>query len=342
MFVVLFAVIGATFLIISRAATPTFSIEPENGTRTGSISVIPAIGTDSTLSGGKAITFGSAVVPPTGCNPTSPPDGSAPSNPTPCRYGQSNGPSGTWNFNWQDEFSGTALDFTKWRPNYLGGSDSDITKASNSSMQNCEDPAQTKVNGGTLKLTLVQRSCKANNGTTYPYASGYASTHADIVITSSFYIETKMYMPPANSTTGCANWPGIWTNGVANGVSWPTFLESDVMECLGGEAKANVHAGPGANQDDWKKTIGGIGQNSGWHVFAASLVKSAKSGCPSQAPDSAILTYYYDGVQIGSPYETCYKNTGQFIMLQNDIQSGSLKNTLPSTVEFDYVRVWAR
>lgn len=339
LFVFILAFIGAALLIVSLAAVPSYNLESENGTLSG----IAAIN-DSAASGGKAIQFKATVS--TVCTPTTAPGtGTGPTNPMPCRYGLSNGPSGTWNLDWHDEFDGSSLDLSKWRPNYLAGTDTAITKPSNSIMQNCEDPAQTSVSGGRIRLTLVQRNCTANNGVTYPYASGYASTHADKVLTGSFYIETQMFMPPITGGTAgpsaCANWPGIWTNGVASGVSWPAFLENDVMECLEGTPAANVHAGPTGGDDSWRKTIGNIGNKSGWHVFAASLVRSNKS-CASTTPDSAVLTYYYDGVQLGLPYETCYKNTGQFIMLQNDIQANSAKNTLPSTTEFDYVRVWTR
>ncbi len=62
-FVAVFAIIGTAMLIISKAATPTLSFEAEDGTITGSASVIPTTGTDSTLSGGKAIMFASASNP---------------------------------------------------------------------------------------------------------------------------------------------------------------------------------------------------------------------------------------------------------------------------------------
>ncbi len=340
-FVLLFALIGGAVLIISRAATPSVSLEAELGSLTQPATKI----SDSGASGGQAVAFGSTV-PPTDCSPNAVPDGSVPSNPTPCKYGQASGPNGTWNFDWQDEFSGSSLDLTKWRPNWFGIDDTVITKSPNILMTNCEDPAQVGVSGGRLRLTLVNRSCTTNKGIIYTHASGLVTTMFDKVMLGSFYVETKMYMPSATGSTACANWSGIWTNGVATDtVQWPMFLESDVMECLGGGVAAHVHAGPapGNENDIWKKRIGDIGQKSGWHTFGASLVRSSKdcSATPN-TPDSAILTYYYNGVQLGSPYETCYKNTGLFVILKNDIAPSSLTNTLPSTVEFDYVRIWIR
>ena len=52
---------------------------------------------------------------------------------------------GTWRLAWQDEFDGSALDLTKWRPNWLAGSDTAVTKPINSAELSCADPAQVSV-----------------------------------------------------------------------------------------------------------------------------------------------------------------------------------------------------
>jgi len=54
LFVALFAFVGASILLISKAATPTANLEPENGTVNQNASVI----TDATASGGKYVKFG--------------------------------------------------------------------------------------------------------------------------------------------------------------------------------------------------------------------------------------------------------------------------------------------
>lgn len=58
-FVLGIAVIGTIATLAIRAASPTVSVEPENGTLSGSVSTI----NDSTASNGKAIQFGSSTTP---------------------------------------------------------------------------------------------------------------------------------------------------------------------------------------------------------------------------------------------------------------------------------------
>jgi hypothetical protein len=57
LFVGIFAILGATLLIITKAASPSLSIEAESGTLSGTASLV----NDSTASDGKAIQFGAAV-----------------------------------------------------------------------------------------------------------------------------------------------------------------------------------------------------------------------------------------------------------------------------------------
>lgn len=258
----------------------------------------------------------------------------------------SGGPAGTSSLAFCDDFTGNAgemVNLNKWRPNKLG-SDTQKTTAYNGDMQNCEDPAQVKLDGqGSVQLILDRNSssdCKLQSGGgTAPYKSGLieSSDHYDFQYG---YAEARMYMPGTSSA--CYNWPGFWTDGNADGVSWPTFLESDIMECLGGGSpQATVHYDQGGHQ---QKPIGGLsGDRSGWHIFAARYAPSSKS-CGGSTPDAVKLTYYYDNNQIGSPFEVCYKNTGQYLILQNDIgeEHGGPLN-IPSggsKVLVDYARVW--
>ncbi len=58
-FVVAFAVIGTVTLILSRAASPNSSVEPEKGVLSG----LATLGSDSAASGGQYVQFGSATAP---------------------------------------------------------------------------------------------------------------------------------------------------------------------------------------------------------------------------------------------------------------------------------------
>jgi hypothetical protein len=55
--IIAFGIVGGIFLLISHAATPTASTEPENGALSGSASIV----NDGNASGGKAILFGTSL-----------------------------------------------------------------------------------------------------------------------------------------------------------------------------------------------------------------------------------------------------------------------------------------
>jgi len=71
--------------------------------------------------------------------------------------------SGNWTLKFGDDFNGTKLDLTKWRPNWLAGTDTAITKPINSAEVSCFDPSQVSVGGGLLTISAVTRPCLANN-----------------------------------------------------------------------------------------------------------------------------------------------------------------------------------
>lgn len=61
-----FAVIGTILLFASRAATPYVSLEPEQGTKSSSVTTV----TDTTASGGQAVKFGTGTTGPSPTFPT--------------------------------------------------------------------------------------------------------------------------------------------------------------------------------------------------------------------------------------------------------------------------------
>jgi len=61
-FAVLIGFLGMAFVLASRAATPTASLEFEQGTKTANAAVVA----DNTASGGSAVRFNAATTPPTG------------------------------------------------------------------------------------------------------------------------------------------------------------------------------------------------------------------------------------------------------------------------------------
>jgi beta-glucanase (GH16 family) len=215
----------------------------------------------------------------------------------------------------RDDFSGATLDRSKWRPNWLAGTDDAVTKPVNSNEQSCYDPAQVSVGGGYLHLNAVSRACRANNGVTYPYASGLIESAGHFTFTYG-KIEARISTPPGSA--GVANWPAFWANGTG---TWPITGELDVMEGLEGHACFHFHS-----------TVGGPGgcaplvSPSGWHTYAADW-------------EPGSVTFFYDGVQVGRV--TSGITTSPMYLILNLAVSPSISPPvqLPSEMLVDWVRV---
>ena len=214
-----------------------------------------------------------------------------------------------------DQFNGTRLDRTKWRPNWLAGTDAAVTKPVNSQEQSCYDPAQVSVGGGALHLRAVARPCTANNGITYPYASGLVETAHDFLFTFG-RLEARIWVQPGSGAI--RNWPAFWSNGTG---TWPWTGELNVMEGLRGSACWHFHSlsgGPGG--------CTALANPSGWHTYAADW-----------RPGS--VTYFYDGVPVGR-ITTGITSAPMYLVLNLGISwSASPPVAVPSEMLVDYVRV---
>lgn len=215
---------------------------------------------------------------------------------------------GAWTLKFDDEFN--TMNLSHWQPNWLGSSDTAITKPVNSGEVECIDPAQSSVGGGVLTITAVQRSCDG-----YNFASGLLETNGPFNFTYG-YMEARMYLP-SNGSGGIADWPAFW----ADGASWPTDGEIDVMEGLDGSACWHFHYGTSSSPQQVGTCV--PGDYSGWHTYGADW-------------EPGSITWYYDGHQVG---QTTSGVTSQPMYL---IVNLALKAqaAVPASMHVDYIRVW--
>ena len=225
--------------------------------------------------------------------------------PTPRPVGQS----GHWNLIFDDEFNGSSLDLSKWRPNRLGSSDTAITPPFNRAEVSCYDPAQVSEGNGELDLKAVARSCDG-----YSYASGTVESNGKFNFTHG-YMEARIWTP-----VGSGMWPAFWSNGQ----HWPQDGEIDVLEAYGTDTSSyHYHYACGGDC-----VAGGSvdvpGATSGWHTYAADW-------------EPGVITWYYDGHQVWQ-YTTGITSSPMYLIINLGLNSSS--SAVPATMRVDYVRVW--
>ena len=217
----------------------------------------------------------------------------------------------SWQLVFDDEFNGSSLDTSEWSTGWFG---STITAPVNPEELECYDPAQVVEANGELDLNLIAKpeSC---GGQTRPYASGLITTDGKFSYTYG-YVEVRAWLPGAGTIS---DWPGIW----ADGQSWPTDGELDVLEGLGGQPCWDFHDPLGA--------FGGCAAAGsylgGWHTFGADW-------------EPGSVTYYYDGTVVGT-VTSGVTSAPMYLVLDlaaDNEYGGPLQ--VPAMLRVDYVRVW--
>ena len=224
---------------------------------------------------------------------------------------------GSWRMVFDDEFSGSSLDLTKWEPNWFGATSTSVTQYVNSLENECYDPANLNEANGELDLNVKAKKCPASAGKSAgkPYTSALIDSHTHFTFTYGV-AETRMWVGGSDANH-CNNWDAFWLNGLP--VSGRE--EYDVAECLGG--LFNFHLNP-ANIYGGSNTAA---ISKGWHVFSIDW-----------EPTGA--TVYYDAVKVGTISKSVYKKP-MYIIVQLAIHNSG-KVVVPDSMRIDYVRVWQK
>lgn len=250
---VAFAAAASVLLLHSKAATPTASLEPENGTLASSASVT----TDTSASGGGAVKFSAASSFDTSLLPLAP-------------AGK------TWGVVFNDEFNGTSLDTTKWitcNPSaYACGPPFN-------GEQQLYTPQNVTVSGGFLHLIARKETTSGPTSTggtkSYSYTSGMISSGPDNQGYNNagykgFQYQYGYYQSRVKLPAGNGFWPSEWMKADQDKYgTWPGSGEYDMYEVPGNdptELHMTEHDGNnGGAGDGVTKHVADL--SAGFHVF---------------------------------------------------------------------------
>ncbi len=212
-----------------------------------------------------------------------------------------------------DEFSGTALDASKWSSGYpWTNPDGNYNRSTGE--QQVYLPRNIVVSDGTAKLIAKRESVNGR-----PYTSGMISSdprNGKGFLHTYGYIEARIKVPG-----GKGMWPAFWN--LPWPIAWPP--EIDIVEVLGDECVAEFHLHPNANYQ-------GINVCDTWHTYAVDW-RPGK------------IVWYLDGVER-------YREEGDHVpsqpmyLLLNLAVGGSWPGSpdsstpFPGVMEIDYVRVY--
>jgi beta-glucanase (GH16 family) len=125
------------------------------------------------------------------------------------------GPPGSWTLGFADDFTGTQLDTTRWRPNRSGGSGAD--GPFNPSVEGAAfRSSNVSVQDGSLVFT-VKAEPTTVAGRTYPLTSGTVSTEGRYALKDGDYVEARIFVP-----AGDGLWPAFWA---CTPNAWPPEID---------------------------------------------------------------------------------------------------------------------
>lgn len=234
------------------------------------------------------------------------------------------GQTSSWNLIFNDEFTGTTLDTTKWNTCYPYAPPSNCSHGSELQWY---QPQNVTVAGGLLRLT-AKRERVIGDGRGYDYTSGMV-TSAHKFSFQYGYAEMR-----AKLTKGKGMWPAFWM--LPQDISWPP--EIDIMEHLGHEPN-RVHMGYhwGTHLDKKNQGSSYLGPDfsAGFHTFGVDW-----------SPQT--LIYYVNGREVYRYTDAANITSKPMFLLANLAVGGDWPGApnatavFPQTMQVDYIRAWQK
>ena len=242
-----------------------------------------------------------------------------------------------WDLVWNDEFDGTAIDFTKWEHevNGQGGGNNELQYYTDRELNSLIDD-------GKLVIRALKESFTGPDGTREYTSARLRTKNKGDWKYGRFEIRAKLPL-------GQGLWPAIWmlpTDWVYGG--WAASGEIDIMELLGhdpqrvhgtlhygGEYPNNVHTG-----DSYKLSIGSF--TSTFHIFTLEWEENEFRWYVDDILYQTQNIWHSNGQQYPAPFDK------RFHMLLNVAVGGNWPGdpdqttTFPQTKIVDYVRVYKK
>ncbi|WP_181795911.1 discoidin domain-containing protein [Streptomyces sp. WELS2] len=173
-----------------------------------------------------------------------------------------------------DDFTGTALDRSKWRVVRTG---TEMGPVNGEAQAYVDSPDNISVGDGSLLLKARYcKGCTRAGGGTYDFTSGRVDTHTHLDFTYG-KVSARMKLP-----VGDGFWPAFWLLGSDvddPSVSWPASGETDIMENIGyPDWTSSALHGPGYSADGnigARQTYPGGGTAGQWHTYAVEWTPTA-------------------------------------------------------------------
>lgn len=242
-----------------------------------------------------------------------------------------------WLLSFQDEFTGTSLDTSKWTTGYWWDRDGS-TNLSSHELQ-WYQPDDVLVGGGILKLRAQERTIPTTwLGIGFDYTSGMVTTGrntSDKTAPARFLFQYGYAEMRAKVPKGQGLWPAFWLLPASH----ESRPEIDILEILGHEpevAHFNYHyLNEDGSEGDTGRTWTGPDFSSDWHTFAVDWQPN-------------VIIWYADGIERWRFTEASRISSEPMYLLLNLAVGGDWAGppdgdtVFPSYFEIDYVRVWER
>lgn len=274
-------------------------------------------------------------------------------------------PPGNWTQTFNEDFSGTALDSTKWSTGWMWSPVVNVEKQG-------YRPENVVVGNGVCTLKIEKRPCRNQSyggyevSGTSPYASGCIQTFNK-------FTQTYGYFEARIQTSACKGaWPAFWMlpdRGSAYGpthvdnvgqrsslivAGLPNGNEIDVLESFGSwkraDGTARGHSGfiwdySGGNRKDYFR-VNGLGDylyfpnpDTTWHTYGVYWANGS-------------LTYYLDDQIVAYWSNTNVATSPEYLLLNcaiqkddwqpgPDLTDADIDAGLPSSVKIDWVRAYS-